>query len=138
HVFSGTLLVMKERLSRHNSQAIFTTPPKTVNFDELLKRLKNDASVTLEEYDRKLLRDVQTQRNKLEHYDAKLNLNKARALIGALVDFVHRFLDEQLQEDLLRHVHGVAAHELSEMKGIGERLRKKQIEEWKERASKYE
>ena len=151
HVFSGTLLVLKERLRRGHPSLIFKdvadSPkldpktkeeriPKTVDFDEVLRRLEGSVGVAIAQADRETLRKVQEERNRLEHYDAQLDLSKVDALVGQLVDFLERFLHDELHEPLLSHLSTEAAGRVGALKSIAERARGRRRAEWTQRAER--
>jgi hypothetical protein len=144
HIFSGTLLVLKERLRRAHPSLIFQkvaesgkAAAKTVDFDEVINRLEGAVAVKLDHADRALLRDVQAKRNALEHFEANLELDEVNSSVGGLVDFLERFLHDELEESLLRHVSGAAARELKDLQGIAQRLRERHAAEWSERIKPY-
>lgn len=149
HVFSGTLLVLKERLRRGHPSLIFKdvadSPkldpktkeervPKTVDFDEVLRRLEGAVGVAIAQADRETLRKVQEERNRLEHYDAQLNLSRVDALVGQLVDFLERFLHDQLEEPLLSHLTPEAGRKVGALKTIALRERERRRASWTRRA----
>lgn len=151
HVFSGTLLVLKERLRRGHPSLIFKdvadSPkldpktkeervPKTVDFDEVLRRLEGAVGVAIAQTDRETLRKVQEERNRLEHYDAQLDLSRVDSLVGQLVDFLERFLHDELQEPLLSHLSTEAGGKVGALKSIAERARERRLAEWTQRAER--
>jgi hypothetical protein len=88
--------------------------------------------------DKKLLRNVQQRRNALEHYEANLELDEVNRLVGELVDFLERFLHEQLGESLFKHVSGVEGRKIAELAKVAERLRTHRRAEWSARAARYQ
>lgn len=143
NIFSGTLLVLKERLRRTNADRIFiarkdgTLTDKTVNFSQVLERLRDDAGVQLSPAEYTLLERAQQQRNAIEHHETVLNLREARALVESLAEFLDGFLREQLKEALLQNLSGQAARELSELGKISDYLHQVQYAEWWKRAKKH-
>lgn len=144
HVFSGTLLLLKERLRRGHPSLIFvdvshqgTPEAKTVDFDTALKRLSGALGVTIDRADQDLLRRVQKERNSLEHFEARIEVQHANALVGELVEFLERFLREQLNESLFTHISPSAGAEIAELAKIAERLRVQALAEWQSRADRY-
>jgi hypothetical protein len=143
HIFSGTLLVLKERLRRANPDRIFLTlkdgslSTKTVNFTQVVDRLKSDAGVEFSAEEKTLLERVQQQRNAIEHHETTLELREARKLVESLAEFLESFLRQELKEALLEGLSGAAAHELSELAKISEHLHRVQYEEWWARAKKF-
>jgi len=143
HIFAGTLLVLKERLRRASPNRIFielkngALSNKTVNFAQVIDRLKKDAGVQFSPADYTLLERVQQERNAIEHHETALQLREARNLVESLVEFLECFLREELKEALLEQVSGSAAHELSELSKISEHLHRVQYAEWWSRAKKF-
>jgi hypothetical protein len=143
NVFSGTLLVLKERLRRAKPDRIFierkdgTLTDKTVNFTQVLDRLKSDAGVQLAPADHALLERAQQQRNAIEHHETVLDLREAQKLVESLAEFLDGFLRDELKEALLEHVSGDAARELSELGKISQHLHRVVYEEWWRRAKKF-
>jgi hypothetical protein len=143
NIFSGTLLVLKERLRRADPDRIFLTQKdgslstKTVNFAQVIDRLQSDAGVRLSEDDQKLLERVQQQRNAIEHHETVLELREARKLVDSLAEFLECFLRQELKEALLEGLSGTAARELAELAKISEHLHRVQYEEWFARAKKF-
>lgn len=88
HLFAGFVLVLKEKLARDTPILIYTDSikkldkvnnqlaqgiiPKTVNFDEVLKRLSEldniNNRVLFTESDMAVIREIQNYRNVFEHY----------------------------------------------------------------------
>lgn len=141
-VFSGTLLVLKERLRRAKPDRIFierkgTLTDMTVNFAQVLERLKDDAGVHFSAADYALLERAQKQRNAMEHHETVLDLREARRLVENLAEFLDTFLRDELKEALLAVVSSNAAHELSEIGKISEHLHRVQRDAWWKRAKKF-
>jgi len=144
HIFSGTLLVLKERLRRSNPNRIFlenkkdgTLTDKTVNFTQVLDRLKNDAGVQFSPATTALLERAQQQRNAIEHHETALDLREAQKLVESLAEFLDEFLRQELKEALLENVSNHAARELSDLGKISEHLHRVQYEAWWKRAKKF-
>ncbi|HVY29666.1 MAG TPA: hypothetical protein VHB79_24065 [Polyangiaceae bacterium] len=144
HIFSGTLLVLKERLRQAHPSLIFQKVADankpgahTVDFGEVINRLEGAVGIALSKDDRKLLHDVRDQRNAIEHYEANLELKEVNARVGELVDFLERFLHDHLKESLLAHLSGDAARDVAELAGVAKRLRERRKAEWQQRAQKY-
>lgn len=97
NMWSGTLLLLKERLRRIKPELVFTNPSKaslvgakTVSFDALIVRLTaNGVSIASDAM--ATLRSIQNVRNSLEHYDLQVDLAQARAITGSLLCFLHTF-----------------------------------------------
>ncbi|HEV2698122.1 MAG TPA: hypothetical protein VGU90_09035 [Terriglobales bacterium] len=144
HLFSGLLLILKERLRREHPSLVFKdvtdagkSGAKTIDFDELIARLEACANVTLGDRRKKLLRKAQQVRNALEHYEFELNLQEAQALIGKLSEFAYCFMDDELDERLEGHVPHAVWYRMQELRGIAKRIEAEQEADWQIRADKY-
>jgi hypothetical protein len=99
HIFSGLLLLLKERLKREHPSLILKNVTdigkpgsKTVDFDEVLARLENCAGVLFDEKAKKTLRTAQGLRNQIEHYEITINVKQAQAIIGDLSGLTYLFM----------------------------------------------
>ena len=143
HIFSGTLLILKEKLRRAHKSLVFADVAniapgaKTIDFETTIARLTGAARVPLDRADQELLRKVQKQRNTIEHFEVSIPIQHADALVGELVDFLERFLREQLKGSLFKHVSREAGSRISELAKIAERLRKVDLARWSKLAAKY-
>ncbi len=151
HAFSGTLLILKERLRREHAALIWTdvknlneNTAETVNFKTLLDRLEHCASVRLLKHDRDLLESVRLLRNKIEHYEYELNEKEVTVLLGGLVEFLERFLQDHLGHSLERVVPTHVWVNIAKLESIAKRISEERIKkeeadflEWKTRATKY-
>ncbi|MGD1927823.1 MAG: hypothetical protein ACFB12_02850 [Leptolyngbyaceae cyanobacterium] len=86
HLFSGFLLLLKERLFRHVPELIFKgkiseakkkiatgKAPNTVGLDEALERLEFGPRVVFSEDNLNIIRSIQKTRNEFEHYKVSVN-----------------------------------------------------------------
>ncbi len=139
HIFSGTLLILKERVRREHSAFIYKDLKSggTIDFGTTLERLEHIADLKLDAQARRLLERVQKKRNELEHYEAQLYVKEVDRWVGSLVEFLDRFLKEELGASLLDHVSAHAAHQVAELAGVAKRLKEEQWEDWNARAEKY-
>ena len=143
HVFAGVLLLLKARLSREHPSLIFTKVEDvgnpeavTVGLKAAIDRLKTTANIDLTS-DRPTLIHAQRTRNRLEHYDASLDLKETQELVGRLCEFVYVFSRDQLAEDLQTHLKGPVWDRVQNLRGIAEALKKKRCQEWKKRVSHF-
>lgn len=144
HIYSGILLVLKERLSREHPSLIYKKVEefgkpnaKTVDFDEVVNRLIQVARVKLDQDDLSLLRKAQSERNKIEHFEVTFEIQGFDNLVGKLIEFLDRFLHGELSTSLAKHLSGSAWQEVSDLAQIAARLRAQRIKKWKRRAAKY-
>lgn len=113
HLFSGFLLLLKERLSHHMPELIFEgrmedvrrklssgKEPNTVNLDEALERLEIGPKVIFSESDTKVIRKIQKYRNRFEHYKFSANKFEINKVIIEFIDLIDRFLINELKIDI--------------------------------------
>ena len=111
HLFSGLVLLLKERLKREHHSLIFKdvkeagkSNAKTVDFDEVIVRLEACASVVFDDKAKRTLRTAQGLRNLIEHYELAVDVRQAQAIIGDLSELSYLFLRDQLDVRLENHV----------------------------------
>ena len=113
HLFSGFLLLLKERLSHHMPELVFEgkmedvrrklskeKEPNTVNLDEALERLEIGPKVIFSESDNKVIRKIQKSRNRFEHYKFSANKFEINKVIIDFIDLIDRFLINELKIDI--------------------------------------
>jgi molecular chaperone GrpE (heat shock protein) len=113
HLFSGFLLLLKERLSYHMPELIFEgrmeevkrklksgKEVNTINLDEALERLEIGPKVVFSESDTKVIRKIQKYRNRFEHYKFSVNKFEINKLIIDFIDVIDRFLINELKIDI--------------------------------------
>jgi hypothetical protein len=127
-LWSGTLLLLKERLRRSDPSLVFKDPAeagragaKTVDFDQVLKRLRANG-VTLEPTALTTLRTIQAIRNGIEHYELALDVEQAQAVVSALVAFVHGFCIDHLNFYIEERLTEDAQHRLWELEAVTDKL----------------
>lgn len=110
NLFSGFLLLLKERLSRHIPELIFTGKisdvkqklqtgkriPTTVDLDEALERLEIGPKVVFSEDEIEVIRKIQDFRNQFEHYKVTANKYQLWAEITKFLDVIEGFLLDEL------------------------------------------
>jgi len=144
HLFSGVVLILKERIRREHPSLIFkdvtqVSKPgaKTIDFDDIIARLEACANVALADRRKKLLRKAQDIRNALEHYQFELNLQEAQSLIGKLSEFAYCFMRDELGEYLEGYVSREVWLRMQELREIAKRVEAEQEADWQSRAAKY-
>jgi len=113
HLFSGFLLLLKERLSQHLPELIFAGKIEdikkqlnngrelnTVNLDEALDRLQIGPKVSFSESDTEVIRKIQKYRNRFEHYKIDVNQFELNKVIIDFIDLIDRFLIHELKIDI--------------------------------------
>jgi hypothetical protein len=144
HLFSGVLLILKERLCRAHISLIFervedvgTPTAKTVRFEQLIRRLDVCAGVKLSAAELTLLNRAQHLRNAMEHYRFELNLQSSQRLITALVEFAFLFARRELAVRLEEHLSDEVAERISQLRAILTHLQRESRREWARRARRY-
>ena len=132
HLFSGFLLLLKERLSRYLPELIFkgnlaevkekmADPKKqksliTVNLDETIKRLKNGPKVAFSDSENGIIRSMQRYRNQFEHFKVSENKYELWAIVSDFLILVDNFLVKELKinietstdsKELLRKIESI-------------------------------
>ncbi|MGA2635849.1 MAG: hypothetical protein ABSF16_16560 [Terracidiphilus sp.] len=144
HLFSGIILLLKERLRREHPSLIFIDvkdvgkpDAKTVDFDEVVTRLETCAGVVLEERAKRTLRSARRLRNLIEHYEPTIPVEHAQAIIGNLSELAYLFMRDELDVRLENHVEAEVWERMQELRKIAARLKEEEIAEWKRRVAKY-
>ncbi len=112
---AGAELLLKERLRREHWSLLFERPDeatqekfeagdfRSVGLASLLQRLDGIASVQFDKETRVLLESLKRQRNKLEHFEYRGNVEAIRVLVNQVasfaLDFTHRELGWPTEED---------------------------------------
>jgi hypothetical protein len=141
HMFSGVVLLLKERLARIHPSLVFVDVKqcgrhgaRTTTFHQTLTRLEQNG-ITIDTVKRAMLDRVRELRNDIEHYEVSLDLEQTTEVIGELASFAYIFALDELQlridEQFARHALG----RFYNLKEIGDRLMQELIEsgeaEWR-------
>jgi len=134
HMFSGVLLLLKERLARIRPSLVFVDErqcgrhgAKTINFHQTLARLEQNG-VLIDPVKRAVLERVRGIRNDIEHYEISLDLEKTKEVIGELAAFVYFFGLDELQLSIDQQFARPALERFYNLKEIGDRLMKELVE----------
>lgn len=113
HLFSGFLLLLKEKLSRHMPELIFQGKMdevrkklsagkelNTVNLDEALERLEIGPQVTFSESQCEVIRKVQKYRNRFEHYKFSVDEIEIKKIVIEFINLIDIFLIKELNIDI--------------------------------------
>lgn len=130
NLFSGTLLLLKERLRRIHPNLLYTDigkrpkkGSKTIDFDETVSRIQSlVGSSTLSERQRRLLDNAQKVRNSVEHHALEESRYKLDHIIPRLVEFADEFAVKELEIDILHRLDQDTREHVSQLKGVAERL----------------
>src|SRR5665213_2704851 len=100
HLFSGVLLILKERVRREHWALIFANPTNankekylkgefnSVNFDQLITLIKDVCGVQIPEDDEKALVKLRNERNRAEHFEFQANSIALKASAARTLDFI--------------------------------------------------
>ncbi len=145
HLFSGFLLLLKERLYRHHTELIFrgdikdtkaklanNKVPTTVDLDEALERLEIGPLFNFSKNEVVIIRRIQDYRNKFEHYSVSTNKYELWVNIIKFLDIVDRFLLDQLNIDLGSATNeGQLIEKIRRIESVHDRFLKQQEDEWR-------
>lgn len=108
HVWSGILLILKERIRQEHWSLLFSDQNKAsmpafssgdfqgVNYEPIIKILKNICSVQLTQDSIDKLDKLRRARNKVEHFTFELSPDAFKSIVAAALEFIIEFIDEQL------------------------------------------
>lgn len=146
HIFSGMLLLLKERLKRVRPSLVFDCEAdagipgaKTTDYHETCRRLEKHG-IVIDPTKRAILDRVRIIRNAIEHYHVELKLKESREVIGEMVSFIHEFCLNELGifiEDKLSRKALDRFHDLEEVTGNVTEFMVKDAEYWAEADEKY-
>ncbi len=148
HLFSGFLLLLKERLSRHLPELIFKgklnevkqklssgKTPNTIDLDEALERLEVAPKVVFSKDELDVIRSIQEIRNQFEHYRVFINKYYLWKNISKFLELIDKFLVQELQinietssesSELQQKIHTIDS--------IWKRVDRNRKQEWKDDA----
>src|ERR1700676_674834 len=128
HVFSGMLLLLKERLARIRPSLVFkceakagTLGAKTTDYHTTLGRLEENG-IRIDPTKRLVLDEIQTLRNAMEHYRFELTLARSEEIIGELVSFVYGFCRDELNVRIDDRLSSKVLHHFYRLKEVGDRI----------------
>jgi hypothetical protein len=130
HVFSGMLLLLKERLARIRPSLVFKCEAKagrlgakTTDYHTTLGRLEENG-IRIDPAKRSVLDEIQALRNAMEHYRFELPLARSEAFIGELVSFVYGFCRDELHVRIDDRLSSKALDRFYRLKEVGDRIEK--------------
>jgi hypothetical protein len=146
HLFSGFLLLLKERLSRHLPELIFKgrvnevkqklsagKTPNTVDLDEALERLEIGPKVMFSEDELKVIRTVQDIRNQFEHYKVSINRYLLWKNISKFLELIDKFLIDELQINIEASPESIDLQQkIQTIDSIRKRVEQQRRKEWNE------
>lgn len=137
HLFSGTLLVLKERLRREHPSLVFKKVEhhkETVDFTDVQARLTACAGISFSETDTRALRNSRELRNSIEHYEFDMNLHQAERVVVELTVFLESFFGNHLGTSLEQQLPLVVWRRLLRLKEVVEARRNS----WPARAAAFQ
>jgi hypothetical protein len=146
HLFSGFLLLLKERLSRHLPELIFKgkiaeakqklasgKTPNTVDLDEALERLEMGPKVTFSDDELRVIRSVQDFRNQFEHYKVSANKYHLWAIVSAFLALIDSFLVRDLQINIEASADSNELREkIQTLESVWKRIDEQRKKNWQE------
>lgn len=144
HLFSGFLLLLKERLSRHLPELIFKgkfnevknkissgMTPNTIDLDEALERLEICPKVTFSKDEIEVIRTLQKIRNQFEHYKVSINRDHLWENISKFLELIDKFLVNELQISIEGSPESSKLRKkIYTIDSIRKRIEQKRREEW--------
>jgi hypothetical protein len=124
HVFSGMLLLLKERLARIRPSLIFVCEAhagepgaKTTDYHLTFHRLE-EYGVIIDPKARTILDKIRILRNTIEHYHVELSIEDSRVAIGEMITFIHGFCINELNVFIQDKLSRKALDHFYDLKGV--------------------
>jgi hypothetical protein len=150
HLFSGFLLLLKERLSRHLPELIFKgkigevreklahdKTPFTVDLEEALERLEIGPKVTFTDDELKTIKGMQDIRNQFEHYRVSRNKYQLWDTLSRFLALIDRFLVQELKINIEATADSTRLRDkIQSIEVLWERINKQRKEEWRREAQR--
>lgn len=131
HLFSGFLLLLKERLVRHSGQLIFTKKSKTINFDQAIERLKDEVSFTFSADEMKVIKTIQEFRNTFEHYEVSADQYQLWSTVYDFLALIDKFLVQELSIRMEASAGaGKLQRKIQQIKSVWERVQQQYQRDW--------
>lgn len=117
HLSAGVELILKHRLSLEHWSLIFEDISKakranlntgdfmSVNYNTCLNRLQNICSVELISKDLSIIASLRRQRNKIEHFAFKENVEALKSSLSKVLSIVINFIDEEFERSEFSEVN---------------------------------
>ncbi len=128
HVFSGMLLLLKERLARIRPSLVFNKEAeagqpgaRTTDYDKTLGRLEAHG-IRIDPRKRTVLDEIRDLRNAIEHYRFELPLERSKEVIAEMVSFIYNFCRDELNVRIDDRLSPKALERFYSLKEIGDRL----------------
>jgi hypothetical protein len=149
HLFSGFLLLLKERLSRHLPELIFKgklnevkqklssgKTPNTIDLDEALERLEVAPKVVFSKDELDVIRNIQEIRNQFEHYRVSINKYYLWKNISKFLELIDKFLVHKLQISIETSSESLELQQkIHTIDSVWKRVDSKRRQDWKDDAT---
>jgi len=113
NLFTGFLLLLKERLRQHNPELIYKGNPsdikikiesgnknlRTVNYPESISRLKKGPQVTFKKSDAEIIEKIRNLRNEFVHFNVSADKYQLSAETQNFIDIIENFIQNELGLD---------------------------------------
>ncbi|MGW7369762.1 hypothetical protein ACWGI8_41660 [Streptomyces sp. NPDC054841] len=108
HLQAAAEVLLKARLQREHWSLVFKDPGQATQkryqdadfesctTDAAVERLRRIVGIAIDDKDHRALKDLAKDRNALQHYGLTHNAEAVEARAGTVLDFLVRFLDEEL------------------------------------------
>jgi hypothetical protein len=128
HLFSGMLLLLKERLARIRPALVFEDESqcglpvaKTTSYHKTIGRLEANG-VKSDPRKRIILDEIRDLRNAIEHYEVHLTLERTKQVISELTAFIYIFCLDELKFNVDERLSERALSRFYNLKEIGDVL----------------
>jgi len=146
HLYSGFLLLLKERLRRHLGELIFAgnlgdtrkklaagKEPVTVDLDEALERLEIGPKITFSPAEIEVIKGIRRFRNRFEHYKYSANAYELWSALTSFLALIEHFIVKELEIRLDAPTNESSlVRRIRSIKDVWEQTKRKQVEEWEE------
>lgn len=145
-LFSGFLLLLKERLHRHMPELIFAGKIadvrekikknkfiNTVDFDEIIERLEIGPRVSFAQEDMKIILRMRTFRNELEHYRISINKYEMWSIVSGFLGVIDNFLTGELRINIEESTDDLGLiGKIQHIEAIWRRIEQQRIDRWRQ------
>lgn len=127
HLYSGTLLVLKERIHEEHWSLLFQRADKaslpkfssgdfeSIGYERILHVLEEVCQIKLEPGSVKALDDLRKIRNKVEHFQFEISVPTIKPTVAKVLSFLISFIEENLNPEHLESVERELLSEIKEM-----------------------
>lgn len=144
HLFSGFLLLLKERLSRHVPELIFKgklnevkqklssgKSLNTIDLDEALEKLEMAPKVVFSKDELEVIRRIQEIRNQFEHYKVSINKYLLWENLSKFLELIDKFLVQELQVNIETSSESLKLQQkIHTIDSVWKRIERQRKKEW--------